>query len=560
MRGRPHPLAPRATDDGAAPFHFDTLSPDGAVLAAQAKASFGVAEANAARAAAAAAANGVAAMRLGEAAPTSAAAAAPAAPTAAAAPPLFELAPALRALCDAAAAAAAGAAAGGRAALHLVVLGHVDAGKSTLMGRLLFELGLLDEKTVHRTRRDAAAAGKAASEWAWMLDERPEERARGVTVDVATSRFDTPRRRVTLLDAPGHRDFVPAAIAGAAAADAALLVVDGSPGGFEAGFAAAAPDAPAGGGQTREHAALARALGVAQAAVVVTKLDTCGFAEARFLEVRAALEPYLLRCGFAPGRVAWLPVVGPTGENMVTRPADARLAAWYAGPTLVEAIDAFAPRPRDVERPARLAVAEVRAAPGRGGKAGGEVVVAGKVEAGALAPGSRVRLSPSGALATVRSIAVGGAPAPVARAGDAAEATLAGLDPGAVAPGDVVCDAEHAVPAAQRFTARLVVLDVPVPILRGAQVTLHAHALRGAATVTALLSLLDPRTGAETRARPRCLLPGQSALVEVTPEAPVALEPAAACRALGRIALRDGGRTIAVGVVTTVVAAPPKGS
>jgi elongation factor 1 alpha-like protein len=570
VKQQAHPLAPGA--GGAAPsaggFRFDTPSPDDVVLAAQQHRGGGSALA----AAAAAAASG------GPAPSSSSSSKAQRTPPAAAAPSAglaglqlgggggkstttppspppprslgdYRMEPELAAACAAAAAAEAESA-GGKPRLHLVVLGHVDAGKSTLMGRLLYELGLINDKTVHKTQREAAAAGKASFAWAWMLDERPEERARGVTVDVAMTRFETPARSVTLLDAPGHRDFVPNMIAGAAQADAALLVVDGSPGGFESGFAPAAAGAPQGGGQTREHAQLARSLGVDQLAVVVTKLDTCQCSEARFLEVRAALEPFLLQCGFRAGAVRWLPAVGPTGDNLAAPPADPRLAAWHAGPTLVQAIDAFAPRRRAVHLPLRLPVADVLS---RGAK--GAVVVGGKLEGGALRPGSKVLVLPSREAGVVKSIEVDGAPAALARAGDTADVVLAGVDPGAVGPGSVLCHPDFPAPLAAKFRARVVVLDVAIPVLRGQQVTLHAHAAREAGHVSALLELLDARTGEVVRARPRCLLRGQAAVVEVTPARAVCLEEYAACAALGRVALREGGRTIAVGVVTAVTSA-----
>lgn len=445
-------------------------------------------------------------------------------------------------------AAAAEASAGGKPKLHLVVLGHVDAGKSTLMGRMLYELGLIADKQVHKTQREAAVAGKGSFAWAWMLDERPEERARGVTVDIAITRFETPARNVTLLDAPGHRDFVPNMITGAAQADAALLVVDGSPGGFEAGFETAVVGG-AGGGQTREHAQLARSLGVEQLAVVITKLDTCDCSEERFNAIKATLEPFLKTCGFRPSAIQWLPAVGPTGDNLAAPPKDPALAAWWRGPTLAQAIDAFRPAHRLLEKPLRMPVADVQ----RSGKA--NVLVGGKLEGGGLVVGSRVLVMPSGQAATVKSIEVDGKPAPLARAGDSADVVLAGVDTTAVGAGSVLCHPDFPVPLAAKFEARVVVLDVPVPLLHGAAVTLHAHTARESGNVTALAALLDAKTGEEVRKRPRCLLKGQSAVVEVTPARPLCVEDYADCRPLGRIALRDGGRTVAVGIVTEVKAA-----
>lgn len=434
---------------------------------------------------------------------------------------------------------------GGRPKLHLVVLGHVDAGKSTLMGRMLYELGLITDKAVHRTQRDAAAAGKGSFAWAWMLDERPEERARGVTVDVAMTRFQTLQRSVTLLDAPGHRDFVPNMISGAAQADAALLVVDGSPGGFEAGFQAAVPGSE-GGGQTREHAQLARSLGVEQVAVVVTKLDVCDFDQQRFEFVRSTLDPFLRTCGFRESSVQWLPAVAPTGDNLAKPPADPRLSAWWSGPTLAEAIDRFRPAHRLVEKPLRLPVADVQ----KSGKTG--VVVGGKLEGGALKPGTVVLVMPSKQEATVKSVEVDGQAAPLARAGDSADVTLASIDTSAVAAGSVLCHPGYPVPLVSKFEARVVVLDVTIPVLRGQQVTLHAHTARESGHISGLVSLLNSKSGEVIRTKPRCLLKGQTAVVEVTPSRPICLEDYSDYRALGRVALREGGRTVAVGIITAL--------
>ncbi|KAG7670734.1 hypothetical protein Ndes2437A_g04358 [Nannochloris sp. 'desiccata'] len=539
----PPPKTQAFTGGGVKPFPFNTPSPDDAVLAAQQNRSGG--------------ARGVAAIAksLGHATindlhgtPDSATSATPIQsqhhlPHRSLSEYVPE--PDLKSACDAA--TKAETTPGTKPRLHLVVLGHVDAGKSTLMGRMLYELGLIEEKTVHKAKRDAAAAGKASFAWAWMLDERPEERARGVTVDVAVTRFETAQRSVTLLDAPGHRDFVPNMIAGAAQADAALIVVDGSPGGFESGFAPAALGSHVGGGQTREHAQLARSLGVQQAAVVVTKLDTCDFSQPRFEEIKSQLEPFLIsNCGFKSEALQWLPAVGPTGENLAKAPTEPNLAAWFTGPTVAAAIDAFSPAHRTVELPLRLPVAEVATKGNKG------VLVSGKIEGGAVKIGSKVVIMPSKELATVKNVEVDGKSAPVARAGDSCDILLTGIESSAAHAGYVVCHPDFPVPLAVSFEVEVVVLDVQIPILKGQQVTLHAHAARDSGHVSRLIALLDSKTGEVVKERPRCLLKGQSARIEVTAERPIPLETFSDYKALGRIALRDGGRTLAVGIVTTV--------
>ncbi|KAL3137939.1 hypothetical protein ABBQ38_005186 [Trebouxia sp. C0009 RCD-2024] len=426
--------------------------------------------------------------------------------------------------------------------LHLVVLGHVDAGKSTLMGRLLHDLGYVSQKTVHKHEKEAAQAGKASFSWAWLLDERPEERARGVTVDVATTRFQTAQRNVTLLDAPGHRDFVPNMIAGAAQADAALLLVDGSPGGFESGFDGSA----GGGGQTREHAQLARSLGIEQLAVVVSKLDTCSFSERRFLDIKTVLLPFLKGCGFRPSSLQWLPAVGPTGQNLTQPPTEKQLS-WFKGPSVVQAIDAFKPSERATNKPFRMPITDVFK-----GQRGG-LSVGGKLEGGAVAVGTAVRVMPSNEMGAVRSIQVDGEAVSLARAGDSADLTLAGVEATVLNGGAVLCHPEWPVPLVTRVMTRLLILDVSRPVLRGQQVTLHAHASQETGHISHLVSLLDAKTFEVSKAKPRCLLQGQSAIVEVTLSRAVCLELYKDYRALGRIALRDSGRTIAVGTVTEFV-------
>lgn len=456
----------------------------------------------------------------------------------------FTIEPSLKKLCDQAAEDERST--GKKTVLSLVVLGHVDAGKSTTLGRLLYETGVVTEREVMKARKEAKEIGKASFAWAWMLDERPEERSRGVTVDVALARFETASKLITLLDAPGHRDFVPNMISGAAQADAALVVVDGSEGGFESGMR----------GQTLEHVQLAINLGIEQIAIVVTKLDTLGDAsrsEDRFDHIREEMQRFMARCGFKDVHdLRWTIAVGLTGDNLVAPPSLESLQ-WFRGQTLLDTIDSFQQPTRDVESPLRLSVSEASA---KGSK---NVVLSGKVHQGAMHAGTKVILVPPGEVGVVKSLSIDagrGTPKDsklmFARAGDTVEATVTVSDPSIVHAGSVMCSQTAPVETAECFVAQIIVLDVTIPLLHGQNLTLHAHSARATGVLTKIVSIVDEHTGEVTKERPRCLLKGQSAVVEITPSPSMPLETFDGCKALARVALRDGGKTVAVGKVLKI--------
>lgn len=382
--------------------------------------------------------------------------------------------------------------------LNLVVVGHVDAGKSTLMGHLLFLLGNVSQRQMHRFQQDSKQAGKASFAFAWVLDAHEEERSRGITVDVAVNHFETAHRQVTLLDAPGHKDFIPNMISGAAQADVAVLVVDATPSGFDDGFID--------GGQTKEHAILVRSLGVSELVVAVNKMDSVGWARDRFDAVREQLLPFLRQTGFKDKNVRFVPCSGFSGDNLIAPPA-APAAAWIresesasaasagavasassdadaaAVPTLVSCIDSFAPPERLLDRPLRMSVADVYRS-----QALGACTVGGKIECGSVMPGERVLLLPMGETAVVRGVTVGGQSARIARAGENVEIGLQGLtNPDALAAGQWVCAPHAPVPMVQRFEAQILTLAIRVPIIAGAQVLVHAQAVDVPGRVTTLL-------------------------------------------------------------------------
>jgi elongation factor 1 alpha-like protein len=277
--------------------------------------------------------------------------------------------------------------------LNLVVIGHVDAGKSTLMGHFLYDLGQVNERTMRKFERESQKIGKGSFAYAWVLDETGEERDRGITMDIATNHFETAHRQFTLLDAPGHRDFIPNMISGTAQADAAILVVDASTNAFEAGFDA--------GGQTKEHAVLARSLGVQQLIVAINKLDMAGWAENRFREIELKLSTYLYQVGFKKSNVVFVPVSGLTGENLVKRSVVPELTCWYKdGTSLMEQIDKFEPPMRLLDKPLRMRVTDFFK--GGIGSSGG-VSVAGNIESGTIQVGEQVMVVPGNETGYVKS-------------------------------------------------------------------------------------------------------------------------------------------------------------
>ncbi|CAB1097659.1 unnamed protein product [Ectocarpus sp. CCAP 1310/34] len=426
--------------------------------------------------------------------------------------------------------------AGGKERLAMVVIGHVDAGKSTLMGQVLVQMGQVTQRALHKQEKEAREAGKASFFLAWVMDEDQEERAHGVTIEVAQKHIETETKLVTLLDAPGHRDFIPKMISGASAADAAVLVVPAAVGEFESGFQA--------NGQTKEHAMLAKALGVNQLLVVVNKLDATDppWSEARYEAVKAEVGPFLARTGFRPKKVRFLPASGLSAENVSKRTEGGALSSWYDGPTLLEAIDSFQAAPRAIDKAFRMCVADVTSS-GKG------VSVSGRVVQGRLRSGDKVVVMPLEDPAAAARLERNGAPARTARAGDNAEVTLSGVDPSRVVVGNVMCMAGGVLPAVRRFNAQIVALPaLEVPIIKGTEFQLHMHNLDVMVHCSKLVSLTNT-AGTVLKARPRCVPTGSTAHIRITCQRPICLEKYGDCRALGRFVLRQKGATVAVGLV-----------
>ncbi|XP_007952234.2 HBS1-like protein [Orycteropus afer afer] len=427
---------------------------------------------------------------------------------------------------------------GGKQLLNLVVIGHVDAGKSTLMGHMLYLLGNVNKRIMHKYEQESKKAGKASFAYAWVLDETGEERERGVTMDVGMTKFETKTKVIILMDAPGHKDFIPNMITGAAQADVAVLVVDASRGEFEAGFET--------GGQTREHGLLVRSLGVTQLAVAVNKMDQVNWQQERFQEITGKLRHFLKQAGFKESDVSFIPTSGLSGENLVTRSQSSELIKWYKGPCLLEQIDSFKPPQRSVDKPFRLCVSDVFKDQGSG------FCVTGKIEAGYIQTGDRLLAMPPNETCTAKGITLHDEPVDWAAAGDHVSLTLVGMDIIKINVGCIFCGPKDPIKACTRFRARILIFNIEIPVTKGFPVLLHYQTVSEPAVIKRLISILNKNTGEVTKKKPKLLTKGQNALVELQTQRPIALELYKDFKELGRFMLRYSGSTIAAGVVTEV--------
>lgn len=432
---------------------------------------------------------------------------------------------------------------GDKELLNLVVIGHVDAGKSTLMGHLLYQLGSVNKKLMHKYEQDSRKLGKSSFAYAWVLDETDEERARGVTMDVAQTRFSTDKKLVTLLDAPGHKDFIPNMITGASQADVGILVINATRGEFETGFEL--------GGQTREHALLARSLGVGQIIVAVNKMDTVEWSKERYDFISKKIGQFLSRqAGFKDADVSFVPVSGLSGENLTSPAKEPQLKEWFTpGHTLIEMIDKLKPPQRPIDKPFRLNVSDVFKGIGTGFN------VAGRVGSGYIQPGDKVFVLPAGMPAVIKAVFIDEIQSSVAFAGDHVNLTLSGIDMANVNIGSAICDPSEPSKVATRIRAKLVLFNMEVPITKGFPVVFHYQSINEPAVIKRLISQLNRSSGEVIKKKPRCLGKNSSAVVEIEFERSMCLELFSDYKDLGRFMLRNGGHTIAAGVVEEIVQA-----
>ncbi|UDD55659.1 hypothetical protein AFCA_003257 [Aspergillus flavus] len=408
-------------------------------------------------------------------------------------------------------------------AMNFAVIGHVDAGKSTLMGRLLADLKAIDQRTLDKYRREAEKIGKGSFALAWVLDQGSEERARGVTIDIATNKFETEKTVFTIVDAPGHRDFVPNMIAGASQADFAVLVIDSGTGNFESGLK----------GQTKEHALLVRSMGVQRIIVAVNKMDSVQWNKDRYDEIEQQVSAFLTTAGFQAKNIAFVPCSGISGDNVTKRSEDPNVS-WYTGRTLIEELEATEPYSHALDKPLRMTIGDVFR-----GSVQNPLSISGRLDAGSLQVGDQILTMPSGETALVRSLEVDSEPSDWAVAGQNVVLNLANIDPIHLRSGDVICRASAPIANITSFTAKVLAFEHLMPSM----VDVHRGRLHVPGRISRLVATLDKGSGASIKKKPKIVAPGSVARIVVEMDHAVPLE------APTRVVLRAGGDTVAAGLL-----------
>lgn len=420
--------------------------------------------------------------------------------------------------------------------MNLVVTGHVDNGKSTIVGHLMVDLGVIDQRTIEQFAKESEATGKGDTfKYAWVLDSIKDERDRGITIDLAFQKFETKKFFFTLIDAPGHRDFIKNMITGASEADVAILVVSTKSGETEA---ATEP-----GGQAREHAFLCRTLGVGQIVVALNKMDDSNYSESRYNEVKGVVEKMLKMVGYNIAKVNFVPVSGWKGDNLIKKSEN---MPWYKGPSLLEALDAFDAPEKPIGKPLRIPIQDVYTITGVG------TVPVGRVETGKVKANDKVIVMPAGISGEIKSIETHHTQMESAEAGDNIGFNLRGIDKKSIHRGDVIGNVDSPPNVAKEFEAQIIVIHHPTAMAPGYTPVLHAHTAQVAATLSEFLAKIDPKTGGVLEDKPKFLKTGDAAVVKIRPVRPLAIETFKEFPEIGRFALRDMGTTIAAGVVKAV--------
>jgi len=411
---------------------------------------------------------------------------------------------------------------------NLAIIGHVDHGKSTLVGRLLYETGSVPEHVIEQHKEEAEEKGKGGFEFAYVMDNLAEERERGVTIDIAHQEFDTDQYNFTIVDCPGHRDFVKNMITGASQADNAVLVVAADDG--------VAP-------QTREHVFLARTLGINELIIGVNKMDLVDYGESKYEEVKDEVGDLLNQVRFDTEKASFIPISAFEGDNIAETSDN---TDWYSGDTLLEALNGLPEVEPPTDAPLRLPIQDVYTISGIG------TVPVGRIETGTMEPGNNVSFQPSDVGGEVKTVEMHHEEVPSAGPGDNVGFNVRGIGKDDIRRGDVCGPADDPPSVAETFQAQLVVMQHPSVITSGYTPVFHAHTAQVACTIESIDQKLDPSTGEVAEENPDFIQSGDAAIVTVRPQKPLSLEPSREIPELGSFAVRDMGQTIAAGKVLDV--------
>uniref|UniRef100_G3TW48 Elongation factor 1-alpha n=2 Tax=Loxodonta africana TaxID=9785 RepID=G3TW48_LOXAF len=434
--------------------------------------------------------------------------------------------------------------------INIVVIGHVDSGKSTTTGHLIYKCGGIDKRTIEKFEKEATEMGKGSFKYAWVLDKLKAERERGITIDISLWKFETSKYYITIIDAPGHRDFIKNMITGTSQADCAVLIVASGVGEFEAGISK--------NGQTREHTLLAYTLGVKQLIVVVNKMDITEppYSCARFEEITKEVKAYIKKIGYNSEAVAFVPISGWHGDNMLT--ASSKMP-WFkgweitrkegnvTGMTLLDALDSIIPPARPTNKPLRLPLQDVYKIGGIG------TVPVGRVETGFLKPGMVVTFAPCNITTEVKSVEMHHEALAEALPGDNVGFNVKNVSVRDIRRGNVTGDSKNDPPSeVGSFLSQVIILNHPGNIAAGYSPVLDCHTAHITCRFAELKEKIDRRSGKKLEDNPKALKSGDSAIIHMIPCKPMCVESFSEYPPLGRFAVRDMRQTVAVGVIKAV--------